>query len=259
MGKKLINSLKTAFSMYSRLPVKAAPWTQENISYTMCFFPWVGAVIGIISWVIFLLGEAAAARGFRFGFLFFPILLVLIPLVITGGIHMDGFMDTEDALHSYQPKQKRLQILSDPHIGAFAAIAMGMYLLADLALYESASARSMSIICLGFVFSRTLSAWSVISFPKAKEDGFVAELAKSAGAGTRPVLVVYLVLLVVGMIIIGGIPGLISVLAAEAVFLYYRWMSGRRFGGITGDLAGYFLQLCELMIAACAVITDVLL
>ncbi len=259
MGKKLVNSLKNAFAMYSRLPVPGPKWTEENISYTMCFFPWVGAVIGIVTWAVFLLKGWIAAQGFAFGGLFFTILFVLIPLFITGGIHMDGFMDTTDALRSYQSKEQRLAILKDPHIGAFAAIALSMYLLADAALYSAVTARSMVVICLGFCLSRTLSAWSVIAFPKARQDGFAAELAKASGKGTRPVLVVYLVLLTLAMLMAGGIPGLVSLLAAGFWFLCYRWMSVRRFGGITGDLAGYFLQGCELFICAAAVITDVLI
>ena len=56
----------------------------------------------------------------------------------------------------------------------------------------------------------------------------------------------------------GGVPGVAGVVAAGGVFLYYARMTRRIFGGMTGDLAGYFLQLCEIWMAAAAVIADIL-
>ena len=50
-----------------------------------------------------------------------------IPILITGGFHVDGFLDTCDALHSYQPRERKLEILKDSHIGAFAVIMLALY------------------------------------------------------------------------------------------------------------------------------------
>ena len=47
--KRIWNSFKIAFSMYSRIPMPRSEWTDENKSYAMCFFPWIGAVIGLLS------------------------------------------------------------------------------------------------------------------------------------------------------------------------------------------------------------------
>ena len=51
----------------------------------------------------------------------------IIPILITGGFHIDGFMDTQDAINSYKPREKKLEILKDPHIGAFAVISLLAY------------------------------------------------------------------------------------------------------------------------------------
>ncbi|MDE6595475.1 MAG: adenosylcobinamide-GDP ribazoletransferase, partial [Oscillospiraceae bacterium] len=61
------------------------------------------------------------------------------------------------------------------------------------------------------------------------------------------------------MIVLNPICGTAAFLCGGAVFIYYRIFSVRRFGGITGDLAGYFLQLCEIWIIAGAVIANLLL
>jgi len=60
----------------------------------------------------------------------YAVVLTLIPVVITGGIHLDGLLDTADALSSYQPRERRLEILKDSHAGAFAIIVCCMYFLA---------------------------------------------------------------------------------------------------------------------------------
>ena len=107
---QLWNSFKIAFSMYSRIPVPGSEWTKEHMKYTLCFFPAVGVIVGllVICWSDF-------SRFLDFGMPARTAGLTLIPVIVTGGIHMDGFMDTADALGSFRGKEKKLLILKDPH------------------------------------------------------------------------------------------------------------------------------------------------
>ena len=113
-----------AFSMYSRIPMPMFEWKEEDMKYAMCFFPAIGAVIGAVFFGMYLLldriltGKILAAG-----------ILLAVPLFITGGIHMDGFMDTCDARASYGDREKKLGILKDTHTGAFAVIFGGLYLI----------------------------------------------------------------------------------------------------------------------------------
>ena len=235
-----------------------AEWTLENISYAMCFFPWTGGVIGAVTWGIWELKEWAGGQGIVFGDFFWTALLVLVPLMITGGIHMDGFLDTQDARSSYQPRERKLEILKDAHTGAFAVISCGVYLLAYAGIYSSLTEESVKVIAVSFVLSRTLSGISVLCFPQAREKGLAATFSENAAKRTgKVVLGIYLVLLCAGIVWIGKISGVICLAAAAMTFLYYYRMSVKIFGGITGDLAGYFLQLCEIFMAAAVVVSDV--
>ena len=83
----------------------------------MCFFPWVGLVIGALEFGWFHL-----AVWLGFGTIFRTAVLVLIPVLVTGGIHLDGLLDTADAMSSWREKERRLEILKDSHAGAFAVI-----------------------------------------------------------------------------------------------------------------------------------------
>lgn len=232
-------------------------WTEENTSYAMCFFPWIGGVIGIVTWGIYHLEGWLTSHGIEYGSLFFTILMVLAPIIITGGIHMDGFLDTRDALSSYQPKERRLEILKDPHAGAFAIISCAVYLMLYVAVYSALTPHAVRVIALGFLLSRTLSGLSVITFPQARQKGLAATFSQNAAKkATTRVLLLYLAALIAAMLAIGGIAGAGALLGAGGMYLYYYRMSIKKFGGITGDLAGYFLQMCELIMAACVVLME---
>ncbi len=258
--KKLWNSFKIAFSMYSRLPAGKVLWSEESMPYTMICFPWIGGVIGLLTLGVFFVGERVCAQGMQGGRLFFTVVLVLIPIVVTGGIHLDGFLDVQDALGSYRPREKRLEILKDSHVGAFAVISGLVYILACLGVYSALTEESVKAVAVSFMVSRSLSALSVLCFPMAKKDGFVATFSQNAEKRIgKTVLCIYLVLLCALDVLAGGACGAASLAAAAAVFFYYYRMSRAKFGGITGDLAGYFLQLCELWMAAAAVAADMVM
>ena len=94
----------------------------------MCFFPWIGGVIGL-----FFFGWAVLCEKFAVGNVCYALIGAAIPLMISGGFHVDGYMDTMDAFHSYQSREKKLEILKDSHIGAFAAIMLALYYMIDIA------------------------------------------------------------------------------------------------------------------------------
>lgn len=241
--KSIINGFFIAVSMCSKIPMPKVEWNKKNMKYALCFFPVIGLVIGAL-----LYGWSVVCYQCGFGQTCFALVGAAIPIIITGGIHMDGFMDTADALHSYEKKEKKLDILKDPHVGAFAVIAAVCYFLlygAGLTLIWKRS--QLLLLGLSFIISRVLSGMSLVWFPAAKKDGMLHSLASAAHKRTvRVVLVTLLALCFVSAVMIQPIIGAVMALAAMWVWTYYYYMSKKQFGGITGDLAGYFLCLCEL-------------
>ena len=222
-----------AFSMYSRIPMPIFEWKEEDMKYAMCFFPAIGAVIGAVFFGMYLLldriltGKILAAG-----------ILLAVPLFITGGIHMDGFMDTCDARASYGDREKKLGILKDTHTGAFAVIFGGLYLILYAAACTELDEGSALLTAIGFILSRALSGLSTATFPEARKHGMLVSFFLAA----------FLELL------FGGICGGVVVITTVLIFLWYRHMAVQEFGGVTGDLAGFFLQICELGILLAAVI-----
>ncbi len=250
--RRMAASLDIAFTMYSRVPMPMVEWSQENMRDAMCFFPLVGALIGLLFYGWGLLCQAMGFSG-----VFFAAIAVVLPVLVTGGIHLDGFCDTMDALGSHREVEKKLEILKDSHIGAFALIGCGALLIAQLGIFHQFSRHfyGLEVLSLGFVFSRALSGLAVVRFRCAKTSGLAATFSNAAHKRrVTLVLAGYLVVCAAGMLWLSPILGGAVLLAGAGVFLYYRVMAYRQFGGITGDLAGYFLQLCE---AAMALVTAI--
>ena len=248
----MVKALVIAFSTYSKLPMPQVEWSEKNMRYAVCFFPLVGAVAGglLLAWcwlcqALALTVPLRAAGG------------VVIPLLVSGGIHMDGWCDTADALASHQERARKLEILKDSHTGAFAVIACGGWLLLNFgALTQPAAWESWGVIALGFVLSRALSGLALTNFRGARRQGMLQSFAGAARRGAvNTAMAAYVLLAGGGMVALSPVSGGAALAAALACLGYYRWMAYRQFGGVTGDLAGFFLQLCELSVALAAALT----
>ncbi|MCI8814957.1 MAG: adenosylcobinamide-GDP ribazoletransferase [Lachnospiraceae bacterium] len=265
----LWNSFKIAFSMYSKIPMPQSAWSKENMRYVMCFFPLVGMVSGAltIGWMALLPFLHLDGGGFGLGAAVFT----LIPVAVTGGIHLDGFLDTSDALGSWQEPERRLEILKDSCAGAFAvimgcvyfALSLGVYTTFQdvaLAIWREGSFGDMRILfqaaCV-YMISRSLSGLAIVTRPMAKNTGLAA--AFSDGAQKRTVAVTmafYLVVCCAAVLFFNPLPGAVSLLVGLAIYIYYGFMAKSKFGGVTGDLAGWFVQVIELgMLLALTVAT----
>ena len=251
----VIRSLLIAFSTYSRIPVPQVEWNEENRRYSMCFFPLVGLVTGLLVW-----GWLSLCACLKMGPFLQGAVAALLPLLITGGIHMDGYMDTTDALASWQPQEKRLEILKDSHTGAFAVMGCAGYLLLSAALYAEADPAAGLRLAGVFVLSRALSAFALVRMRNARNRGMLDDISRVAEK--RLVTLssgVYALLCLVLWLATGVRTALLCVAAAVLCYLYYQHMSYKQFGGVTGDLAGWFLQVTELVLTAVIVIGGKLL
>lgn len=246
--KRLIKSLVLAISMYSIIPMPMISCDEEDTKYTMIFFPIIGFVIGAL-----IIGWTWLCDHFQILGLSRTLIIGAIPLVVTGGFHMDGFMDTSDARSSYQPREKKLEILKDSHIGAFAVIRVIIYMLVFLAAIDMlfvVKKQSIILFSFGFMMSRILSGIAVVTFPSARKEGMLFFTAKAAQRNANLiVLCIEGILLSVVMCLVDWKRAIAVIAVALLSFLYYWLMSRRVFGGITGDLAGWFVTFTECAIA----------
>lgn len=248
----MISSLIIAFAMYTKIPMPRVDWTEEKMKYAICFFPLIGVVIGALVY-----GGFYFADWLSLGIIAKTVLLIVIPVAITGGIHLDGFLDTIDARSSYKSKEEKLQILKDPHAGAFAIIGCSIYFLLMFGIWSEVTNDILLICVISFVYSRALSGFAIVTFKGARTNGLLASFSSMAKKRAVQVsMCFYIVLCMALMLLIQPIIGGLCILSGGLIFGYYRYISYKEFGGITGDLAGYFLQLCELIIVIVAVLAE---
>ena len=245
--KRLWNSFIIAFAMFSKIPMPMADWSKENMKYMLCFFPFVGTAIGILT-----IGVNYLATYLGFGTGFIAMLMIMVSMLITGGIHVDGLLDTSDALSSWRDRKRRLEILKDSHAGAFAVITCSVFFLIWYAALTEIcfDKESVILIAIGYMVSRCLSGIGVVVIPKAREDGTVAEFSqKSEDKVVKNVLIVYLLILTSLMAYINPIKGIAMIVTAILIWCWYYRKAMKYFGGTTGDLSGYFLCICEAGLA----------
>lgn len=238
---KYIKALLIAFSMYSRIPVPIVKWEEDAMKYPLCFFPLIGWILGIIEWI---LGQWLFRE--EIGVVFRSICFTLLPFLVIGGIHLDGFMDTIDGLASYGDQEKKLEILKDSHPGAFAVIGVVVYFLWNVAIWSEMEQKMLLFLPFLFGLSRCYSGWTIVTFKMAKNTGLAKTFADGAQKNTvRNSMIFWMFLSYIGIFALDWKIGS-CILAVNGIScLAFKKKAYKEFGGITGDLAGYFLCLHE--------------
>lgn len=242
---RILRSFCIALGMYSILPVPKLSWKPQDMRYSLCFLPIVGLLIGLLG-----LGWFFLCQWLHIGTVLFACGLTALPLLLSGGLHFDGYCDTIDALSSRQPTAQKLKILQDPHIGTFAVLFAGLYLLlyTGCATQLSDNLPAVLLVLCSFVLSRSLGGFAAVVFPSAKPQGLLQTFQNSAQKYTA--ITINIAIFAVTSVAMCSIQWFISLFAlggALLTLLYIKRMCQRQFGGITGDIAGYLITLCELI------------
>ena len=238
----VLKTIALAFSLFSAIPVPQSEWNDRNLRYVLCAFPLVGAVTGgVCSLWLYVCGALqlpALLQGAG---------LTLLAVMISGGIHLDGLCDTADALGSHAERDKMIAILKDSHCGASALIACCSWFIGMTAFAAGIepSAQDMAACVLTFTLSRLLSAFAAVSLAPAAESSFLSALA---GAANKRAVRIVCGALALGLSFAASLYapwyGLAAAAAQGAVSVRYVRLC-RRFGGASGDLAGWFVQWAE--------------
>jgi adenosylcobinamide-GDP ribazoletransferase len=253
---RIIKSIIAAFSTFSKIPMPVSGLTEKDFRYTLCFFPIVGAVVALLEWCVWKICDFAYLNS-----IFRICVMCAVPIFVTGGIHLDGFCDTSDALSSYQPTEKKLEILKDPHIGAFGVIR----LIALTLMYVAAVSQIENVYLFGltFVLSRTTSAFSVVTLKSAKKTGMGAAEKTSSDKFAVYISVVFWILICIFIAyLLAGLNGITTALCMVAacviMCLVYTKKVYHHFGGFTGDTSGWLLCVLECVLAYVCVACGIL-
>ena len=215
-------------------------FTARELGAATAFYPLVGL----------LLGALLALADFLLGYLF-PLqvrsaLVLALWVVLTGGLHLDGFLDTCDGLLGGSTPEQRLEIMRDERVGAYA-LAGGVILY--LILFSSLGAIITSrwaVLLLAPVLGRWGITLAVVSFPYARPAGLGRDIKDHAGI-PQLAFATFTTLVVVG--ILAFYLRIYSPLIALVVAALICWLAARfimrRIHGMTGDIYGALNMLIE--------------
>ena len=245
-----------ALGMFCAIPLPFFIWDERLMVTTVASFPLIGLIVGGIWWGAFLLFSA-----FDLPLMIMSAILTVVPFLVAGFIHLDGFMDTSDAHLSRRPLEDRLRILKDPAVGAFAVVMLViLFLLQFAAVYTiMEGGRFLALVIAICVISRCCSAMSIFVLKHMPVSNYSSMLGGRVGAGPK----VFVCLTALGgtalAVMYEGPAGLI---AAAAVVLGYgaaMRVVYKSFEGVSGDLLGYAMVIGELCgLIALALVQNVL-
>ena len=271
MRRRLVSSwldpLRLSLSFLTILPAAHGLSPDPRaISNSRAFFPLTGLLLG----VLLVLVELGAARVFPVYLTAAVLLAVLV--AATRGLHLDGLMDICDALFGGASRERRLEIMKDPRVGAFGVVGGVTILLlkysALLALLDPVfrgGSPPESMVFLGMVGQQPgkllalllfplLSRWAMVvllgAFPYARAEGLGAPFHQ--GGARIATLAAALTALAVS-VVLGGFGGLGLLLGVTALALALGWVMNRALGGLTGDCYGATNELSEVAVLAAAV------
>ncbi|MBO4904644.1 MAG: adenosylcobinamide-GDP ribazoletransferase [Lachnospiraceae bacterium] len=245
---KMIKKILAAFSLYSRIPVPHS-WAGDDIEGAITPLPLVGVLIAVVMFGLAYLLDLLKCPVFAGA-----VIVTAVPLLVTGGFHADGFMDTADALRSYADREKKLEILKDPHIGAFAVTGlvtavMLMVFSTGLVMYMQLLWDIPVILFLGavFVISRAMAALTSVYIINAKEDGMITAEKSGIKTGDVIVLACFVIIPLALMAYYFVIYAIAQIISFALVTVIYKRMVMKNFGGVTGDTAGYYIVMSEIV------------
>ncbi|MCD6323021.1 MAG: adenosylcobinamide-GDP ribazoletransferase, partial [Clostridiales bacterium] len=165
-------------------------------------------------------------------------------------VHTDGLMDSADAYFSRRETERKLEIMKDSRVGAFAVMVLVIVILLKIAFMSEilTSGNNIGVLLIFIpIISRTLQSSMLYYFPFAKEDGLANMYGGKIKKGFGFILLAVFVATCIGIFIIAGIKALIIPGIALLYYLFYYFSVKKNFGGITGDLLGAFLEVAEML------------
>ncbi|WP_294170077.1 adenosylcobinamide-GDP ribazoletransferase [uncultured Clostridium sp.] len=241
--KNLINGFIMALSMFTILPVPYKVWKDEAVRHMMKLYPLVGIFVGVINYVVFRLTDY-----FNLSTILISALTMVTPFIITGMLHLDGFMDVCDALLSRRDKKEKVRILKDPNTGAFSVISLGILFIIDFAATYTLVENRTSIIGIIIIpiISRSLMGIMLLKKEAMKESSLGSYFKK--GTTKVDILILYIFLIIAsGLFMLLGIKFILVPLAMIIIAILSVEKSIKELGGMSGDIAGYGLVLSEVL------------
>lgn len=241
---KFVIGFFMAWGNFITLPCPYKRWDGSLKNMMLGFLPSVGGVVGLLwmalLWVVWRLGLPLLIAS---------LVMIFYIFAVCGFMHLDGFMDCNDAILSRRPLEERQRILKDSTVGAFAAVTLAFLLIAWFAAMSTAVfSLDYGALLLMPVVSRAVAGLHVLTCAPIGHSQYAKDYEAPDRWKYRAAVAVQLVLWAVLAVLLSAAPERTLLMAAvEAVTAVLACLYARRqLGGMSGDIAGYTICISEL-------------
>jgi len=233
--KRFWNAFWMCYGMFTALPCPWRHWDEGARDLMLVCLPIVGTLLGVLWTALAALGMVWLTPSLQ------AALIAALPWLLTGFIHLDGYMDTCDAILSWRPLEQRLRILKDVHTGAFAVVGLGLLMMFSYAAAFDLEWINLQALIFVPVISRCGSAFCVLAL---KPIGH-SEYAKTRGkrAHRIAVAVMWLIAVIICAVWLGK--PTTALLIETIVYAVAMAWAYHTLHGISGDVAGFALSIAE--------------
>lgn len=236
--KTIINNVLFTVSTFTTIPTPKVEYSSENTKFTYFILPFVGLIVGSLTYFILLLFSNVINEAF-----ILAIISLVINILVTGGIHYDGLLDSLDAFKSYRSREEKLRIIKDSRVGAFALIYFVVVIsLHFISSYYIISNNYFKVVLIAPIISRTLLLLLIRINSLEKDDMLEAMWSSSFKKYYIVFLVCYLTFAIT---LYFNIITMIVIIVSACYMLYYNKYFKNHFDNLSGDLCGYFIVCCE--------------
>jgi len=232
-----------SFGMFCAVPLPYHLWDDKCMNLMLPCFPLIGGLIGALWWGI---AKLLVFSGIHV--ILVSAVLAVLPFFVTGFLHLDGYMDTSDAVLSRRPLEDKLRILKDPHTGAFAVIMVAVLFIMQFAAVYVVIEKCEYLILLIIisVISRCCSSMSILSLKAMPQSGYANMFKQNTKISHKVFLALIALSATALSFIFTGFYGLIVAGVVILGYILAMAYAYKEFKGISGDLTGYALVISEL-------------
>ncbi len=232
-----------AVRFLSTIPIPGSAKLYEGDSaliFGSAYFPLVGLLLAL------LLALVPFALGLYLPPLVLAALLVIVSVLLTGGLHLDGLMDTCDGIFGCRSRKRKLEIMRDSRVGSFGVLGGACVLLLKFALFASLNSHLLPLAMITVLpVSRWAMVFAVRQFPSARPDGLGATFRQTV---SLPRLLVAALLSLVIALVVAHLIGLLLWIAGTLVVALIAAWATHQLGGLTGDIYGTIAEVSEVIL-----------
>jgi len=241
MISKVFRRFMIAVQFLTTVPIPGNYVREESdLGRSMIFYPMVGLLIGFLTWGLYSLGS----------YVVMPVTALSIALVgnivLTGGLHLDGFGDMCDGFYAGKDKEDILRIMKDSHIGTMAVLGLFSLLILKFSLLFALLQED--VLAPALLLTASVGRWSMSVaaglFPYARAEGGTAK-SFVENVRKRDVVFSSLFMLIISLAVLGPVGVLISMVSVATALLFMLWVK-KKIGGITGDVLGGLNEISEV-------------